>query len=78
MHASAHNYTAMFMLQDLDGKYRVERVHRVELPTSSLGVQGDAPVIEESDEDETVLLMPQTQILKFFEHRHLRCVTRCT
>ena len=58
--------------QDLDGKYRVERVHIVELPSSTTEVGEDAPLVEDSDVDETVLLMPQTQTIKFFEHRHLR------
>ena len=56
--------------QDLDGKYRVERVQTVELSSSS--VEEEAPLVEESDVEETVLLMPRAQTVKFFEHRHLR------
>lgn len=56
--------------QDLDGKYRVERVQTVELPLSS--TEEEAPLVEESDIEETVLLMPRARTVKFFEHRHLR------
>ena len=42
----------------------------VELPLSS--IEEEAPLIEESDIEETVLLMPRAQTVKFFEHRHLR------
>lgn len=64
---------AILPIQDLDGKYRVECVRTVELPLSS--IQEEAPLIEESDIEETVLLMPQAQTVKFFEHRHLRWVS---
>ena len=59
-------------LQDLDGKYRVERVHTVELPSFGTGIQEEVAVIDDSDVEETVLLMPQTRTMKYFEHRHLR------
>ena len=66
---------AILPTQDLDGKYRVECVRTVELPPSS--IQEEAPLVEESDIEETVLLMPQAQTVKFFEHRHLRLADGC-
>ena len=53
----------------------MECVRTVELPPSS--IQEEAPLVEESDIEETVLLMPQAQTVKFFEHRHLRLADGC-
>ena len=53
----------------------MECVRTVELPLSS--IQEEAPLVEESDIEETVLLMPQSQTVKFFEHRHLRLADGC-
>ena len=50
----------------------MERVHTVELPSFGTGIQEEVAVIDDSDVEETVLLMPQTRTMKYFEHRHLR------
>ena len=50
----------------------MERVCTVELPSSGLGLQEEVLVVDDSDVEETVLLMPRPETMRYFEHRHLR------